>query len=53
MTREERIQRLINSQQLCTFEEWYEMNKTAFEMLRNSHDPKRLYEEYVREVLGE
>ena len=53
MTREEKIQRLINSQQLYTFEEWYEMNKYAFEMLKNSLNPTKLYEKYVAEVLGE
>ena len=53
MTREEKIQRLINSQQLYTFEEWYEINKYAFEVLENSHNSRDLYEEYVREVLGE
>lgn len=53
MTREERIERLIKAQQLYTFEEWYEINKYAFEVLRNSLNPKVLYEEYVREVLGE
>ena len=53
MTREERIERLIKAQQLYTFEEWYEMNKNAFEVMKNSLSPVRLYEEYVAEVLGE
>jgi hypothetical protein len=53
MTREERIEQAIKGQQLLTYEEWYALNKHAFELLRNSLNPKALYEEYVNEVLGE
>ena len=53
MTREERIEQAIKGQQLLTYEEWYALNKNAFELLRNTLSPKVLYEEYVKEVLGE
>ena len=53
MTREEKIERLIKGQQLLTFEQWYEINQWTFIFGKNKNDPKRLYEEYVAEVLGE
>lgn len=53
MTREEKIQQLIKAEQMVTFEEWYEMNQYAFTLGRNKNDPKKMYEEYVAEVLGE
>ena len=53
MTREEKIERLIKGQQLLTFEQWYEINQWAFIFGKNKNDPKKLYEEYVAEVLGE
>jgi hypothetical protein len=53
MTREEKIERAIKGQQLLTYEEWYELNKDSFELLRNSLTPQKVYEEYVNEVLGE
>lgn len=53
MTREEKIARLIAGGQLPTFEEWYELNRVAFEYTKNKNKPRDLYEEYVAEVLGE
>ena len=53
MTREEKIQRAVAGGQLITFEEWYELNREAFELLKNTNKPEDLYEEYVAEVLGE
>ena len=53
MTREEKIERAIKGQQLLTYAEWYELNKDAFELLRNSFTPQEIYEEYVKEELGE
>ena len=53
MTREEKIQRAIAGGQLVTFEEWYKLNRDAFELLKNANKPEELYEEYVAEVLGE
>ena len=53
MTREEKIAKMIQAQQLLTFEEWYELNQYCFSLLKNTHEPRKLYEEYVAEVLGE
>jgi hypothetical protein len=53
MTREEKIQAYIKGQQLLTFEQWYEINQYAFTLGKNKNDPRKMYEEYVAEVLGE
>lgn len=53
MTREEKIVKMIRAQQLLTFEEWYELNQYCFSLLKNTHEPRKLYEEYVAEQLGE
>ena len=53
MTREEKIERAIKGQQLLTYDEWYQLNKNAFELIHNSLSPQKVYEEYVNEVLGE
>ena len=53
MTREEKIEQLIKAEQMVTFEEWYEINQYAFIFSKNKNDPRKLYEEYVAEMLGE
>jgi hypothetical protein len=53
MTREEKIELLIRAQQLPTYEEWYELNRDVFEVVNNSLKPEEVYEEYVKEKLGE
>ena len=53
MMREERIEKAIRSQQLPTYEEWYKINKDIFELLHINSTPEKVYEEYVREELGE
>ena len=53
MTREEKIEQLIKAEQMVTFEEWYEINQYAFIFGKNKNDPRKLYEEYVADVLGE
>ena len=53
MTREEKIAKMIQAQQLLTYEEWFELNKICFVLAKNAHEPRRLYEEYVAEQLGE
>jgi hypothetical protein len=53
MSREEKILAYIKAKQLLSFEEWYALNETCFKYGMNKNDPKRLYEEYVNEVLGE
>ena len=53
MTREEKITKMIQAQQLLTFEEWFELNKYCFILAKNANDPRKMYEEYVAEHLGE
>ena len=53
MTREEKIVKMIRAQQLLTFEEWFELNKICFTLAKNANDPRKMYEEYVAEQLGE
>jgi hypothetical protein len=42
---------LIESKLFPTYEEWYEMNKDAFELLHNSLNPHDVYNEYLEEAL--
>ena len=53
MTREELIREYIRAQQLLTFEEWYKINENAFTIGKNEENPKKMYEEYIAEFLGE
>jgi hypothetical protein len=41
---------LIRAQQLPTYEEWLEENKTAYELLSNTRNPYRDYAEYAEEI---
>lgn len=38
---------------ILTFEQWYELVKDMFELVKNSYNPRDLYDEYVAEMLGE
>ena len=42
---------LIKSQQLLTYEEWYELNKVVFTATKTHRNPEELYNEYVEEII--
>jgi hypothetical protein len=42
---------LLKSQQLLTYEEWYELNKVVFTTTKTHRNPEELYNEYVEEIL--
>lgn len=41
---------LIRAQQLSTFEEWLEENKTAYALPSNTRNPYKDYAEYAEEI---
>ena len=52
MTAEERIELALQRREIPTYEDWYELNKLAFTLVKNSKTPEETYNEYIREVLG-
>lgn len=40
---------LVRKHLILTYEEWYEINRNAFELVRNACLPCDLYQEYVEE----
>ena len=35
--------------EFLSYEEWYELNRDAFELIKNSLNPRDVYQEYVEE----
>lgn len=51
MDRIEIREMLLKKKLFPTYKEWYEMNKTAFELVHNNRDPFDVYEEYMEEEI--
>lgn len=44
---------LVRKHLILTYEEWYTLNRDAFELVHNSEMPYDLYQEYVEEEVAD
>lgn len=42
---------LVRKKIILTYKEWYEINRDAFELVRNNLDPYDTYDEYANEIV--